>query len=72
MCTVLLLTKIVVECMFLWGGQQRKEVSRIFDPEVDLNDDAIRRSRYELRVLFSLQPNNATETLRLRVHSRNV
>ena len=24
MCTVLLPTKIVVECMFLWGGQQRK------------------------------------------------
>ena len=39
-----------------------EEVSGIFDPEIDLNDDAVGGSRYE--------PDNTTENLSLRRRSR--
>ena len=41
-----------------------EEVSVTFDPEVDLNDDAVGRSRYER--FYSVRNNYARENLSLR------
>ena len=45
-----------------------EEVSVTFDPEVDLNDDAVGRSRYER--FYSVRSNYARENLSLRRRSR--
>ena len=45
-----------------------EEVSGTFDPEVDLNDDAVGRSRYER--FYSVRSNYARENLSLRRRSR--
>ena len=46
-----------------------EEVSGTFDPEVDLNDDAVGRSRYER--FYSVRSNYARENLSLRRRSRD-
>ena len=45
-----------------------EEVSVTFDPEVDLNDDAVGRSRYER--FYSVRSNYTRENLSLRRRSR--
>ena len=45
-----------------------EEVSVTFDPEVDLSDDAVGRSRYER--FYSVRSNYARENLSLRRRSR--
>ena len=45
-----------------------EEISVTFDPEVDLNDDAVGRSRYER--FYSVRSNYAREKLNLVRRSR--
>ena len=45
-----------------------EEIGGTFDPEVDLNDDAVGRSRYER--FYSVRSNYARENLSLRRRSR--
>ena len=45
-----------------------EELSVTFDPEVDLSDDAVGRSRYER--FYSVRSNYARENLSLRRRSR--
>ena len=45
-----------------------EEISVTFDPELDLNDDAVGRSRYEK--FYSVRSNYSRENLSLRRRSR--
>ena len=64
----LILSSAFVSVIIICCCDVPEEVSVSFDPEVDLNDDAIGRSRYER--FYSVRSNYARENLSIRRRSR--